>query len=389
MGCALTVLTLCQLSLSNAGPVMGGALAASNWRWLFYLNIPLAVLSFGLVVIFLNLRIPEGSLGTKLRKVDWIGSLIFLGAATLLICGLTFGGTEFPWASAGTLAPLLIGVAGLFVFAFYERKFAKDSILPFQLFNITTIMGYLTTFLHGIISIAVFYYLPAWFQSVLGHGPVRSGVDIFPTAFLVAPFAIVVGISTTVTGKYKPQNIMAWVILAVGVGILTLIRASSSLAMALGIQVPLAVGLGMLYAAPNFAILAPLPPALNAPAMAFGAFTRSFGQVFGITIGSVVLTNQFGERLPQELISQLPGGVAAAYSAIPEIASLPEPLRSATRVAFSDSIRTIWFVLIGFAVAGFVCSLFIKALTLNATTDEQWGIKEKASEENASAASKV
>lgn len=325
----------------------------------------------------MNLKVPQGSIRSKLGKIDWVGSLIFVAAATLLIAGMTFGGVQFPWASAGTLAPLIIGVFGLGVFGAYERLFAKNSILPFEIFNRTTVIGYLTTFLHGVVSIAVFYYLPVWFQAVLGAGPVDSGIDLFPSAFLIAPMAIAVGISTTITGQYKPQNIAGWFFLTLGTGLLTLIQATSSRTFALGIQAPMAIGLGILYASTGFAVLAPLPPALNAHAMAFHAFSRSFGQVFGITIGSVVLTNQLAQRLPAAASSALPGGAADAYSAIPTIKDIPEPLRSAIRVAFSDSVRHIWFVMLGLAAVGLFASIFMKAIKLNSTTDDAWAIVDK------------
>ena len=44
---------------------------------------------------------------------------------------------------------------------------------------------------HGIITMAIIYFLPAWFIAVKGHSPVHAGIDGFPTAFLIAPFAIV------------------------------------------------------------------------------------------------------------------------------------------------------------------------------------------------------
>lgn len=144
-------------------------------------------------------------------------------------------------------------------------------------------------------------------------------------------------------------------------------------------QVIVAIGLGILYAAVNFPVLAPLPPSLNAEAMSFLAFARSFGQVFGIVIGSTTLSNQLRNRLPAEFLSSLPGGPGLAYSHITEIANIPEPLRTQVRIGFSDSIRYIWIVMIAFSALGLVFSLFQKTMPLNATTDEAWGLADKGS----------
>ena len=114
---------------------MGGALADTNWRWLFYLNIPLSGIALGLVYFSMKLKVPEGTLVQKLKRIDWLGSLLFTVSATLVILGLTFGGNQFAWNSGGTLAPLLLGLTLLPVFAWYEKKYAASSC-RFMLFEI-------------------------------------------------------------------------------------------------------------------------------------------------------------------------------------------------------------------------------------------------------------
>jgi hypothetical protein len=108
--------------------------------------------------------------------------------------------------------------------------------VPFELLSHrNTLSGYGTTFIHGIVSIAVIYYLPAWFQGVLGHSPVRTGVDLFPIAFLIAPLAIVTGISVTITQKFVPQNWLGWLCCTVGSGLLVILNSNSSEAAAHGL----------------------------------------------------------------------------------------------------------------------------------------------------------
>ncbi|CAD6588200.1 MAG: hypothetical protein CYPHOPRED_004288, partial [Cyphobasidiales sp. Tagirdzhanova-0007] len=287
---------------------------------------------------------------------------------------------QFPWASAGTLVPLLLGIAFLPVFLFVEKKFVSHSILPFELFNRTTLMGYLTTFLHNVVVIAVIYYLPAWFIAVKGRSALQAGIDILPIAFLIAPAAIACGITVAVTQKYLPQNVIGWLFSIVGCGVLVILRDGSSVAMGLGLQAPVGIGLGILYSSTCFAVLAPLDKEHNAQAMSFHAFSKSFGQVFGITIGSLVLNNQLAKKLPTEYLTALPGGPSSAYSAIPNISGLQEPLRTVVRVGFADSIRVVFIVCIGICGLGLICSLFIKALTLHADTDEAWGMDETEKE---------
>ena len=95
-----------------------------------------------------------------------------------------------------------------------------------------------------------------------------------------------------------------------------------------------------------------------------------------MTAGGTVLQNELGRRLPAEFLSQLPGGVSIAYSVIPVIRDLPEPLKTNVRHAFADSLRVYWQVLIGVSGAGLVTSLLMKGLPLHTKVDENWGLHE-------------
>jgi len=88
-----------------------------------------------------------------------------------------------------------------------------------------------------------------------------------------------------------------------------------------------------------------------------------------------VLQNELARRLPAEFKVLFPQNAEIAYSAIPLIHTLPEPLKSAVRTAFADGLRTMWFVLIGVSAMGLVCSLMMKGLPLHTTTDKDWGVE--------------
>lgn len=90
---------------------------------------------------------------------------------------------------------------------------------------------------------------------------------------------------------------------------------------------------------------------------------------------------QLSRRLPAEFVNGLPGGVSLAYSVIPVIPSLPEPLHTEVRVAFADSIQVLWQVMIGIAGIGLLSSLLMKGLSLHTQVDEEWGMAEKAADD--------
>lgn len=120
-----------------------------------------------------------------------------------------------------------------------------------------------------------------------------------------------------------------------------------------------------------------MPVTANASALAFFMFLRNFAQVWGVTIGGTVLQNQLQKRLPADFVAQFPQGTGIAYATIPLINSLPEPLKTEVRVAFAQSLKVVWEVMVGIAGAGLISSLFMKGLPLHTSTDRSWELQQK------------
>ncbi|KZT52009.1 iron permease [Calocera cornea HHB12733] len=369
---------------SAIGPPIGGALAqAGQWRWLFYLNLPLCAIAWGLTFWFLRLKRPDGSLRSKLARIDWIGNIIIIIASTLVIVALVEGGIQHPWKSYQILVPLIVGLVLIGVFLVYEFYWViGEHMVPFDILsNRTTLSGYGGVFMHGITSMILIYYMPVYFQSVLLATPIKSSIDLFPSAFTIAPLAIIAGITVAVANHYVAQNVIAWMFTMIGYGLMTTLTKDSSKAAWAGYQVIASIGIGILYPATTFPVLAPLPISKNAHALAFYTFLRTFAQTFGVTIGATVLQNELVRNLPASFASLFPAGVNIAYAAIPQIPTLPQPLQDEVRVAFASSLSTLWKVTIALAGLGLVTTFFMKQIHLHLDTDDQWGREQK--EQNA------
>jgi len=128
-------------------------------------------------------------------------------------------------------------------------------------------------------------FLPVYFQSCKLASPLQSSVDTLPSAFSIAPAAIVTGASTSILGRYVPQNILGWVFVTSGVGSWLTFNVDSPTGMWVGLQYLACWGMGMLFPATNLACIAPLPLRLNAHALAFYAFIRSFFMVSQLNSG--------------------------------------------------------------------------------------------------------
>jgi hypothetical protein len=106
-------------------------------------------------------------------------------------------------------------------------------------------------------------------------------------------------------------------------------------------------------------------------------------QSWAVAIGATVLQTQLDQRLPADFVAMLPSsGGDIAYKAIPLIRQLPLPLQLEVRRAFADALRVLWWIMLGFAGAGWLLVLLMRELPLHTQRDERWGLEERASKEN-------
>lgn len=181
-------------------------------------------------------------------------------------------------------------------------------------------------------------------------------------------------------GHYRPENLFGWAFATTSFGLLSMITVSSPRSWQIGFQVICGIGIGVLFTSTTFPILAPLPISETAHALSLFTFVRCLAEAFGVTIGSTILQNELKKQLPEAFVATVSGSVASgrgaaiAYSVIPIIGTLPEPLRDQVRSAFAESMRVLWRVLIGVSAMGALCVFGMKELPMHETTDQEWGM---------------
>ncbi|KAH8102988.1 Mfs1.2 [Cristinia sonorae] len=371
---------------SAIAPLVGGALASNGqWRWFFYLNLPVCGVALTMAVLFLNLPTPPGTLKEKLGRMDWIGNLLCIGGTTAFVIGLTWGGVTHPWSSYQVLVPLILGLVVLTSFIAYEGIFAKHPIIPWRLLqNRTSVSGYIQTFINPIAVVAILYYFPVYYQACMDATAIGASVNGLSISLTMAPTVALAGISVTVFQRYRTQIWIAWCLFLTGMGTFTILHADTAKSVAIGISVLISVGAGILYAVTYFPVLSPLPVSENAHALAFFGFCRSFAGVWGVSIGAAILQNELATRLPEEFLIQFLGGaedasssnINLAYSVIPVIRTLHDPLKHQVRVAFADSVAVIWKAMTGVVAIGLLASLLMRDVPMHKYVDENWDIQQ-------------
>ena len=159
------------------GPVLGGALVAISWHWVFWFNVPLALIGS----LWAGLILRELARPDRERGYDVPGVVVFVLGLTGLVFGLSRGGLN-GWSDPMTIGGLVVGAVLLPAFVAIERSHRAPmldlSIFENRLFAAAT--G--AAFINGLSRFALMFLFVFYFQGVKGHDPIRAGIELAPLA---------------------------------------------------------------------------------------------------------------------------------------------------------------------------------------------------------------
>lgn len=200
-----------------AGVLLGGVLTQYlDWRWNFFVNVPV-----GILVVAAALRLLPRHIGEENKKIrlDLPGAVL----ATTGLMSLVFGLSKAPsngWGSDTVITFLAVG--GLLLTAFiYNETRTKQPLLDLKLFRIRNVLGANLAFLAIACTLfSMFFFLTLYVQQVLGYSPVKSGVSFLPVTVIVGMTSAVV---SNLVGKigYKPPMQLGPIVLAIGLFVIS------------------------------------------------------------------------------------------------------------------------------------------------------------------------
>lgn len=232
---------------SIVGPVISGALTEKiTWRWCFYINPPFG--SFAVVLISFLFRVKaaaseEAPLLQKLKGLDGVGFILFAGSTTMLLLALQLGGTSYAWNSS-TIIGLFFGFpVTLAAFCWWQRRLQDMALIPPRIFRNrnAVLLFFSSVFMNGPFQCIVFW-LPIWFQAVLGVSPQQSGVRFLPTVISDALTGIIGSAIVMQVGLWNPFLLLGYGLVSLGAGLMTTIYPGISDGHWIGFQILGGVG---------------------------------------------------------------------------------------------------------------------------------------------------
>ncbi|ROW15257.1 hypothetical protein VPNG_03104 [Cytospora leucostoma] len=375
---------------TSLGPFIGGAIVSSTtWRWVFWINLPIGGASLVILYLFLHVNYSKQmSLGQKLKRIDFVGSIILMAGTVAILYALSYAGSTYPWSSWHTLIPLLLGFFGLVLFGFYESTGASaEPVMPPRLFNNrTSVIVSITTFINSALLFWIIFFLPVYFQTVKLYSPRRTGVALLPQSLVGIPGAAISAVALSRWGKFRPLHFAGFALWTLALGLFSLQDEDTSVAEWAVFQCIMALGAGMVLNTLLPSFQAPADEKDQAAATATWCFIRTLGYVWGVAIPATIFNNRVDAvlyRVSEPAIrAQLAGGGAYQSASAAFVKQFPPEYQDDIRAVYREALKRVWEIAVAFA--GFACLLVFleKEIALRVSLETEYGLQNPTKKED-------
>jgi len=283
------------------GPALGGFIVDNlNWRYLFWLTIPL------LVVCLVTVPVGVPSLANRdaKRRIDVVGCILVALAASTSIIAFS-NADKHPWMSSRVLGLLLISLALWILFLFLEGKTEEPVLDPALLRNPTFNRVALATFFSSFGSMGMMMYFPMFLQGVQDISTFHSGFITTPYGFLTAFMGVPAGYLIARTGRFKWMYIAGYGILSASMFVLIFFHAGTPVFGSVAVALLAGLGYGVIPTINTVVVQNAVPKRMMGVAMGAFFFFLMIGSAISPVILGTAMNVSYAETLSQSLPEDL------------------------------------------------------------------------------------
>jgi EmrB/QacA subfamily drug resistance transporter len=288
------------------GPVLGGALVAISWHWVFWFNVPFALggALWGALVLH-ELAKPD-----EVRGFDFLGTIAFILGLTALVLAVSRGGLS-GWNDPIVLGGFVVAAVLLPLWVAIERR-GRAPMLDLALFsNRLFAAASVASFINGLARFALMFIFVFYFQGAQGNSPITAGIKLMP-------LAVGMLIASPLAGRYCDRHgsrglaVIGMLVTAAGLALMTGLQVHSSFIFSGLTLAVVGVGSGMFMSPNTAAMMGAVPPHRRGIAAGARVVLQNTGAVLSIAFVLAVVTASIPRSTLFAIFSGLAHGLDAA-----------------------------------------------------------------------------
>ena len=352
------------------GPLLGGALTeALDWRWIFVVNVPVALLAMLVTARYVHQHEDLAS-----ERIDYAGMATISGGLVLLLLALDQS-VDWGWGDSRVIAMLAVAVLLIASFASIERRAGEHALIPP---DVIANKRFRTACLVVLLMSAVFFsavlYIPQFLEKILGYTAIEAGLGMLPmmaafavTSFVAGPLYDRIGMKAAIgigTGLIAFGQVLLGVLIGPDAGLGSLVPG----------LIVVGTGCGMFYPSVTTAAVTALDAARASLAGGIVYMFQIAGGAVGLGVSTAIFTSSSEGELGRDAAAVpgvdaltahqqavLHGDLAGTDSAAAALAQLPAnavaEIKGIVADSFASGVQTSFRVVAGVAIAGFLVAV--------------------------------
>ncbi|WP_048827818.1 MDR family MFS transporter [Bacillus sp. B-jedd] len=339
------------------GPAIGGFLVEYvSWHYVFWVNIPLGILSMAGLWFFLHEKVVK-----KKHEIDYPGAILITIGISSLMYILVEGGHRFSWTSLPAFLFFSISMAAIVLFVLQERR-AAEPMMPFSIWKEKSIfIANIVSLTTGVMLIGISSFLPAFVQGVMEQSPIVAGFAL--TAMSIGwPIASAFSGRLALAKGYRFTSLLGGVFLVAGGAIFATMTPEAGPIWAAGGSFMTGAGMGLTSTAFILLIQGTVGWQQRGIATASNMFMRNLGNTIGAALLGGILNSRFVSYLEKNGTSSGEGPTLETANTLldaKERATLPAETKSLLQEGLTASLHTVYLGVLIFAVLSIILISFL------------------------------